>query len=72
LNGNRSSTDAAFPLSNHADFDQLVEYVKGSQAKKVYTIHGFKDSFAQDISRKLGISARAIPHIKQNSLSSFL
>ncbi|UCH37006.1 MAG: hypothetical protein JSV76_04775 [Candidatus Bathyarchaeota archaeon] len=72
LNGGHISTDAAFPLSNHADFDQLVEYVKSSQAKLVYTIHGFKDGFAQDISRKLGVSARAIPPIKQNSLSSFL
>jgi Cft2 family RNA processing exonuclease len=66
------SADVAFPLSNHADFNQLVNYVKRSQAKEVYTIHGFKEDFAKCISRKLGIKAMEIPLLKQSSLSTFL
>jgi Cft2 family RNA processing exonuclease len=72
LKFNHNSADAAFPLSNHADFNQLVEYVKRSQAKEIYTIHGFKESFAQSISKKLGIKAMVIPPLKQSSLRTFL
>lgn len=33
-------------MSDHADFSELMEYVKKAQAKKIYTVHGFPD-FAQ-------------------------
>lgn len=60
-----------FPLSSHADFNQLVNYVKLAKPKEVLTIHGFKKEFANYLSRKLGIRAREIQPIK-NSLNAFL
>ena len=29
------------PLSDHADFSDLIEYVKKAKPKKIYTVHGF-------------------------------
>ena len=33
--------DASLPYSDHADFNDLVEYVKRVQPKQVYTVNGF-------------------------------
>lgn len=35
--------DEAIPLSDHADFSELIEYVKKAQPKKIYTMHGFPE-----------------------------
>lgn len=51
----------AFPLSSHADFPQLLSYVKASKPKKVYTCYGFSEALASAIRRKLGISAEPLP-----------
>jgi len=64
--------DAAFPLSSHADFDQLIEYVKQARPREVVTVHGFKEEFADYLRRKLGIRARPISALKQESLAEFL
>ncbi|MBM3229700.1 hypothetical protein FJZ26_04680, partial [Candidatus Parvarchaeota archaeon] len=53
-------TDAAFALSDHADYNQLVEYVLACKAKKVYCTHGNEQLFAREL-RKLGIDAHAAP-----------
>ncbi len=39
----RLRADAAFPLSDHADFDELIEYVRRAQPSRVYTTHGSDD-----------------------------
>ena len=54
----RSGTDAAFPLSDHADYDALLELVKRVQPRKVFTVHGFAREFAATL-RKLGVDAVA-------------
>jgi len=54
----RSGTDAAFPLSDHADYGELLELVKLVQPRKVFTVHGFAREFAADL-RKLGVDAIA-------------
>ena len=54
----RSGTTAAFPLSDHADYDGLLELVKRVQPKKVFTVHGFTREFAQTL-RAQGIDAIA-------------
>lgn len=54
----RSGTDAAFPLSDHADFDGLWELVKKVEPKKVFTVHGFAREFAQTL-REQGLDAIA-------------
>ena len=33
--------DKLFPLSDHADFSELLEYAKKASPAKVYTVHGF-------------------------------
>jgi len=54
----RSGTDTAFPLSDHADYDELLELVRLVQPRKVFTVHGFAREFAADL-RKLGVDAVA-------------
>ena len=54
----RSGTDAAFPLSDHADYDGLLELVQRVQPKKVFTVHGFAREFAATL-RERGIDAVA-------------
>ncbi|UCB53431.1 MAG: MBL fold metallo-hydrolase [Candidatus Zixiibacteriota bacterium] len=38
-----NGVDEAIPLSDHADFPELLEYVRKAQPKKVYTVHGFAE-----------------------------
>ena len=33
--------DKLFPLSDHADYSELMEYVKKANPAKIYTVHGF-------------------------------
>ncbi len=35
--------DEAFPLSDHADFSELIEYARLAEPKKIYTVHGFSE-----------------------------
>jgi Cft2 family RNA processing exonuclease len=55
----RYGCDAAFPLSDHADYDDLVRYVELVQPKRVLTLHGFASEFAADLRRR-GIEAWAL------------
>jgi putative mRNA 3-end processing factor len=61
LDGNRyfRGVDAAFPLSDHADFPSLVAYARASGAGRVYTVHGQADAFAAAL-RRVGIRAEAL------------
>jgi DNA ligase-1 len=60
----RYHCDAAFPLSDHADYPDLIEFVRQVQPKRVYTLHGFAAEFAQSL-RKLGYDARALGQQEQ-------
>src|SRR5438128_2937915 len=42
----RYQVDAAFPLSDHADYNELIRYVDLVQPKRVLTLHGFASEFA--------------------------
>lgn len=57
-------TDAAFPLSDHADFPDLLAFVDRVQPKIVYTLHGFAKEFAATL-RQRGVEAWAIGHGNQ-------
>jgi putative mRNA 3-end processing factor len=61
LDGDRQfrGADAAFPLSDHADFPSLVAYAKATGASRVYTIHGQADAFAAALGRE-GIRAQPL------------
>lgn len=60
-------TDYSITMSDHCDYNELIDMVVQSGAEQVYTIHGFVDEFAEDL-RKRGISAQ--PLVK-NSLDGF-
>jgi putative mRNA 3-end processing factor len=55
-------------MSDHCDFNELVDMVIKSKAEQVYTIHGFVDEFAEHL-RKIGISSQPL---KENSLDNFI
>ncbi len=50
-------------LSDHSDFDGLIEYVKRSRAKQVITdnYRSNGDALAREIGKRLGVSAVAMP-----------
>jgi DNA ligase-1 len=56
--------DAAFPISDHADYGDLIEFVKQVQPKRVYTLHGFAADFAATL-RGMGYDARALSEDEQ-------
>lgn len=55
----RYQCDAAFPLSDHADYPDLLRFVEAVQPKRVLTLHGFAQDFARTL-RDRGIEAWAI------------
>ena len=63
----RYQTDAAFPLSDHADYTDLLRYVELVQPKRVLTLHGFAAEFARDL-RERGIEAWALSQENQLEL----
>ncbi len=60
----RYQCDAAFPLSDHADFNDLIKMVKAVNPKRVYTLHGFAADFASTLCR-MGHNARALSQDEQ-------
>ncbi|MFZ4774125.1 MAG: MBL fold metallo-hydrolase [Terrimicrobiaceae bacterium] len=52
----RMKCDAAFPLSDHAGYDDLLAHVENVSPKRVFTLHGYASEFARDL-RALGIEA---------------
>jgi Cft2 family RNA processing exonuclease len=63
----RHGCDAAFPLSDHADYDELLRYVDIVKPKRVFTVHGFAAEFAADLRRR-GIEAWALAEDNQLEL----
>lgn len=55
----RYQVDAVFPLSDHADYPGLKEYVDRVKPKLVYTLHGYAAEFARDL-REKGVEAWSI------------
>ncbi len=55
----RFKVDAGFPLSDHADYPELLEFVRRVGPKKIYTLHGFSSSLAQSL-RALNYDAQAL------------
>jgi Cft2 family RNA processing exonuclease len=60
--------DATFDLSDHCDFDELMEVVERSGADQVYTVHGYTADFARHL-RKKGIRASALEATEQLALA---
>ncbi|MEM2941045.1 MAG: MBL fold metallo-hydrolase [Thermoproteota archaeon] len=62
--------DKAFPLSDHADFNGLLEVVRETVPEKVFTVHGFSREFSEEL-RKLGYDAHAL-NLKKDACSILL
>lgn len=58
---------AAFPLSDHADFNDLLRFVDLVQPRRVYTVHGFAREFAATL-RARGLDALALGQANQLDL----
>lgn len=58
-----SMHDYTLPLSDHCDFDELLQVVKRCKPSKIYTVHGYVKEFAMYLN-KLGYNAE--PLIKGN------
>jgi Cft2 family RNA processing exonuclease len=54
----RYDADAVLPLSDHADFTDLMAYAKEAKPKKVYVVHGFPEFV--DYLREEGFDAEAL------------
>ena len=65
----RYQADAAFPLSDHADFPDLVSFVQQVKPKRIFTLHGFAADFAAHL-RRLGYDARALGAVEQLELTT--
>lgn len=63
----RYQCDAAFPLSDHADFPDLLRFVELVRPKQVFTLHGFATEFARTL-RERGVEAWAIGQANQLDL----
>jgi len=64
----RYQVDAAFPLSDHADYADLLRYVELVQPQRVLTLHGFAAEFARDL-RERGVEAWALSEQNQLELT---
>lgn len=64
----RYGCDAAFPLTDHADYTDLVRYVELVAPKRVLTLHGFASAFAADL-RQRGFEAWALSQQNQLELT---
>lgn len=63
----RYRCDAAFPLSDHADFPELLRFVELVQPRRVLTVHGYAREFARTL-RERGIDAMALGRENQLDL----
>jgi Cft2 family RNA processing exonuclease len=63
----RLEVDAVFPLSDHADFEELCCYAEQVGARMTYTVLGFDEELAMHLRRR-GIRAEALSAARQLSL----
>lgn len=63
----RYRVDEVFPLSDHADYPELIQTVETVKPRLVYTVHGYTREFAADLRRR-GHDARALGREEQLDL----
>ncbi len=68
-----TGVDAAFPISDHCDYRDLIELAKYCSPSMVYTVHGFAAEFAAHL-RELGFNAEPLEGgaEPQERLTSFI
>lgn len=60
-----------FPLSDHADYQQLMQYIKQSEPKTVYVHTGFAKEFAHSVTKELGIPAYELAEQDQKKIAEY-
>ena len=60
----RYGVHQVFPLSDHADYAELLQTVETVQPRQVLTVHGYTREFAADLRRR-GYDARALGQTEQ-------
>jgi putative mRNA 3-end processing factor len=63
----RPAVDVTLPLSDHADYPQLIEFIAGTGARTVYTFHGFPELSHQ--LRENGLTSR---HLERKDVIDLL
>ncbi|WP_254612530.1 mRNA cleavage and polyadenylation specificity factor-like protein [Haloterrigena gelatinilytica] len=66
----RGNYDVTFPLTDHCDFDELLETVRAIDPETVYTHHGFDEAFADRLETEYGYRARPLKR-DQTALEEF-
>ena len=68
----RRAIDRGFVLSDHADWDGLLDSIKATGCEKVITTHGYTDIFSRYLREELGYDARTekTQYEEENSESS--
>lgn len=56
----RGNYDVTVPLTDHCDFDELLETVRAIDPETVYTHHGFDEAFADVLATEYGYHARPL------------
>jgi len=56
----RYGLDAQFPLSDHGDFDGVMEFIAASRPRKVYTAFSNAKDLAKAVERRLKIKSEAL------------
>ncbi len=62
--------DEAFAISDHSDFNGLVNYVEKASPQVIYTLHGFAEEFSDELKER-GFYANPLTK-KQTGLNHFL
>jgi putative mRNA 3-end processing factor len=63
--------DAGFPMSDHADFTGLIDFVEACAPHQVYTVHGAQRELAHEIQKRLDIPACSLPERGKTKLEEF-
>ncbi|MFH0971870.1 MAG: MBL fold metallo-hydrolase [Candidatus Micrarchaeota archaeon] len=62
VDGNKSA-DASFCLSDHCDFNDLIDYVAQVSPNRVIAMHGFEKEFSREL-KKRGFNAEPLSSLK--------
>lgn len=63
--------DAQFPLSDHADFDDLLQFVQHCRPRRVYTVFNHADELAREIARRLKVKAEPLKAVRRREDAIF-
>ncbi|MEM3852225.1 MAG: hypothetical protein QXP70_04415, partial [Methanomassiliicoccales archaeon] len=63
----KAGLDEAFPLSDHCDFQDLMEFARKCDPSVIYTVHGFQEQFASELRSELQVEAIPLSRRKGQS-----